>query len=835
MFTVTQSNQAISPISAAGFPVQLSLIGFAPTAAIENNSPVGTIVPPAPIIPVNGVVIVDAPPDLRIRTIVIAGITYVYTLQSPPLPGQFTELNGQLQIGYLGLVPPMWIAYYQEPQTIPTNVVLAPFPDLFTEFPLTGEISWTLTWEEQPQASITFMTDAEERASVIGYFSSPRRIDIYGVGFCPSGQLSITDISLTKSAIALIEVSVTLNGWHSHLLDRQIALGKQLFLPDCSAPPLPGLNTPDSMTVQDLASLVGTSVQGAAIYIDYEILQAPAVVTTLGSNLTSESIRSIGCFVDYNSSGSIVLKGYNSVASWTVDDIRSDVRSNINNRLNGNDSEAGYYKTYDPLTEVSYGSAIYIVPNSSAPKPTWQPKQIEYTETIEGDINASDSPYSGNQKDLSIVFDISGKRKRFKKITLANGQPIREVETEYGYTAVAKDDMQLSGGATPETVAINGNWRAIERKTTDYRYNDLGYLNYVSTSGTSLNRYRVENAQKPESLAVRISGTNPDPREVAKLESFQFFNLPIIRSEIYELTPFSRYYSDIKNPQVSWSICFPDGVNRLDIQIDDPSWIPPYFVSTKTVIESGSSGTVNPQSTALKPLPTLTAGKSGTFVERVVVGKGSDGKDPTYYTKSTDNYASSGAQLNTTLSIAESQIVSGRPPVASNLGATKEQVKNVKTTYKYKGDTIVATKPPGERILVEPKPAPFLIKSGLSDDNTGFVITGKISFAQAPTAEKALEAAQIDIDLINAKNTVSETLTIPWDPNIRPGDRFSYRVNGQTRNRRVISVSQKLKIEGVIATGEKIVTSDGTDLKLGLDVRTPLIKTILATRTSTIN
>lgn len=833
MFTISTPISTPDNTSSAGFILSSLPTNYAPSVLLSNNHPVDTIIPTTPPPIVDGVIVVPAPPDVRVGVVTIEGSTYARSLYSPPPAGYFTEINGQIQIGYLGLVPPVAIGYYLAPIVIDTNYVPAPYPELLSLFPIKGDLSWTLTWEEQPTASISFITDAAERDRVIQFFSKAEIIDIYGTGFCPSGQLSITEISLTKSAIPLIEVGVSLTGWHSHLLDRYISIGKQLFAADCSAKPITALNTPDSMTVQDLAVLLGDKVSGEAIYIDSDVLTAAATTTTLGNQLSNEVVRAIGCFVDYNAADAIVLRDYDAVPTHQIQVVKSDVQTTINNKLNALGSEAGYYKTYDPLTSVSYGSATYIIPSSSAPKPTWQPKQVEYTTSTEGDPNPSLNPYTGIQKDLSIVFDISGKRKRSKKTTLANGQPIREVEVEWGYVAVAKDDAILTNDASPQVIDITGQWKVIETKTTDYTYNSYGYLISARSTGTNLVRYRTENAQKPETRSIRSE--TGDAAELAKLATYRFFYLATTKAETYELQPHSNYYSDVKNPQVTWSICLPDGSGKQDIQIDDQAWIPPYFVATKIVTETGFSSIPNPQSTALKPLPQLTAGKASTFIERVTVGSSTDGKDPAYYTKITDNHGASGAQFADRLSIAESQIVSGRPPTAPNLGATLEQVKNSTVTYLYQGETRTVTSPPGAKVLVEVAPTGFAIKSGLSTEDTGYVVTGTLSYRTATTATAALRAAQVDIDLTNSKNTLQESLTVPFDPTIRPGDRVIYRVNNIARSRRVISVTQKIAISGITDAGIPLVFSNGTELKLGLDVQTPVIKVALAARTTTIN
>lgn len=837
MLAIATPITAPNSYSAAGFGIALSPSNYAPTALISNLNPIDLIAPIGSPSIVNGIVTIPKPEGRKIRTLTIGNTIYTYTLVSPPPAGQFTDLGGQLLIGYLGLVPPPVISYYLSPITIKTDRVKDQLPDLLTQFPISGELTWSLNWEEQPTASFEFITLASKKSDLITYFTTAHNIDIYGVGFATSGQLSITEVSLSKSAIPLIKVSVNLTGYHARFLDIYTFLGQQLYLPNCQAAPTPTLNTPTSMTVQDLATRVGTSIVGTAIAIDRNILSAPAVATTLGSNLDSNSIRGVGAFVDYNKFGSIVLRPYGNVAAHSIDEdeIRSDIQTNVNHKIG-----TGFYKTYDPLTKVTYGANPYTPPTNK-PKLEWQPVPLIPSETYEGDENPSVSPYGGTQKDLSIVFDISGKRKRRKDIKLINGQPISETEQEWGYVAVGKDHIQFSGDANPTILSINGSWQKIESKTTNYTYNDKGYLTSIVSSGTKKVRFRTENAQKPESLAVRIAVTLPDPGEVATLETFRFFDLPISTTETYDLELMSAYYSDIIAPKVNYTICLADGSGTLDIPVIDQAYIPPYFVKTKRVVERGFASTANPKSTALAPLPNLTTGKSSEFVERVVVQPKETlsitaPKDPTYYTKSTDNYNAEGAQFGTVLSIAESSLINGRPPVATNRGASLA-ISNGTTTIVGANLNAVPVGPPVNPKVSTTTPVPFAIKSGLSNENLGYVTVGQVNFPTATNQQQALDAAKLDINITNIKNSQTESMVVNFRPTIRPGDILNYRIGyGENRERRVISIVNKIKIEGMVDGYNTIVTSGGTEVKLGVaQSQVPVQVVNLPVRTTTIS
>jgi hypothetical protein len=129
---------------------------------------------------------------------------------------------------------------------------------------------------------------------------------------------------------------------------------------------------------------------------------------------------------------------------------------------------------------------------------------------------------------------------------------------------------------------------------------------------------------------------------------------------------------------------------------------------------------------------------------------------------------------------------------------------------------------------------PFAVKSGLTGEDLGYVTVGSVNFPTASTQSQALRAAKVDIDLINTKNSQIENFTCGWRPEIRPGDLVTYRVGTEARTRRTIGVTQTIKIEGLVGS-RPCVSSAGTQLKLGVEQRTPVVLVNLPTRTTTID
>jgi hypothetical protein len=150
---------------------------------------------------------------------------------------------------------------------------------------------------------------------------------------------------------------------------------------------------------------------------------------------------------------------------------------------------------------------------------------------------------------------------------------------------------------------------------------------------------------------------------------------------------------------------------------------------------------------------------------------------------------------------------------------------------------IVPTAPPPNPIAPTIAPKPFAIKSGLSTENLGYVTVGSINFPTATNQQQAIDAAKLDINIINIKNAQTESMVVNFSPTIRPGDILQYRIgDGNARLRRVISVTNKIKIEGTIDGYNTIVTSPGTEVKLGAaESAVPVQVVNLPVRTTTIS
>jgi hypothetical protein len=789
MFTVTvaidnpvaNSNGGFALAGAAGVPMATIDLG------ITSTTTAVTIVPPNP--PVGGVLTVPAPVGTP-SVVYIGGVSYTYAISSSPSVGTFTVVGGSIAIGYAGITPSA-VTILTTPTLIFTDIVAPPFPSILSLFKLVGSIEWSMRLEEQPSARLEFIADAADRAGIIGYFQADNPIDIYGTGFSTSANLSITDIPLSEYGNNLIRVRVDLTGAHAAKLDKSVPTSIPTSLSCTStSPPIV------AQTVADIATSAGTAVIGATIPLDRQLQQRNTLVK-LGSVLENRAMRTIGCYIDYNRVGGIYLLPWNGTAGINADRIVGSIDTDIRH-LAG----SIYFKIYEP-TKVTYGSnsAAILPPITVSPPP---PPPPPITILVEGDPNPSISPYGSVESDLSAVFDISGKRRRRKRIELQNGQPIREEEIEYGYVAVAKTNAiydPISGAVT----GYNGSWELISQKITNYTYNSDGYLISVIGSGFTKTRYKIENAQNPETLKINI-GTPPDPVAVDDLSTYDFFNLPISTSETYQLVKFSDYYNDITPATITQLICLPTGAQITQI-IPDPAWIPPYFVKQKIVLENSIVSRSNPRSTALKPLPNLTTGKSNEFIERVAIEPinplALSPAQPTYYTKSTDNYSSSGAQFNAILSTAESQTIKGRPSVAT------------------RRDPISPTAP------VAPIAPVTNTAFGIYSLSLGTGQTvGAIDYPNATTQAQAIAAAKTDIDIINTKNARVSSLAIPFRPYLYPGQTINYLVGSTARSGRILSVTQKLQIEGLV-DGVPLVTSRQTSLTVGENMYTPVVNYIL--------
>lgn len=791
----TTPSNARLPIAAGSFASLTgnSIVNYQPLdlSAIVINNGIGTLpfTTPAP------------------TTIGFGNTTYTYTLNPNPSLGQFTIANGNLIINVgTGSLPPIVSAFVPAP-SIPTTFVPPPYPSLLSLYPIAGELTWTMGFEEQPSGQFKFTALARNRESIISQLQAKPNYYVYGCGLTPN-NIQISEVSKAVSDPPLIEITVSLTGVHADKFNTIIAPNATPNPGNCLDPiPSPAAPTGIQPSVQLLAAKAGVAITGARIDADKSLAADKTAQTTLGAQLTENRARAVGGIIDYNSINAIEIKNYGSTPTYQLRQIVDRLNTTDTGNLNG------YAKTYDPPSKLTWGSNAAPVANPSpigSPPPP--PPDNNNVPIVEGDADPSVSPYPAINRDLSIVFDISGKRKRKKTTRMQDGQPLLEIEEEWGFVAVAKDHMQLTNDTQPSIININGSWQQIAYKTTTYTYNNLNYLTSRQTTGFIKSRYRVENAQNPESNKVRISGSTPDPIEVAKLETYRFFDLPIVATETYVLESMRSYYADIKPPKIIQVNCLPDGT-RVELSIDDPEWVPPYYVKEKIYKEEAFASIVNPESTALKPLPNLTTGTSKQYVERVQIIKNAPtlGQLVSYqdrHIKTTDNYGASGAQFNAILNIGESQTISGRPPLATR--------RTVATVVSPSGNTPNIGQSPTTQVG---------IRSGVDPRYSNYNgVAGSIDYPNARTEAEAVAAAKLDLNIYNLKNSQKTTLTCDFRPQIRPGDRVDYLANSY-RNGRVISTTNRLRIEGLVENGGLLIpylTSLGTELTIGKEVSVPV-------------
>ena len=754
---------------------------------------------------------------------------------------------------------------------IPTDYCSPPYPSIFSLVPMEGSFSWEVGFEGQPGGSFEFTTNAYLKQAVIQSLTPGGEFVAYNVGFRVNA-ISITELPASKSPQRLIKVSVSLGGRQENYLDRIVTLVPPGVAVDNSLDCFGKITEtkflaseyPSSTTVQALASRSGTSFSGVSMNIDIPRDTPRNQGITFISKAT-EQVRQHGCFLRYSDYSSVRAINLDSVPthSFTEKDILSPISASIAGKkistLGGagsfsvlpigtilpsvvveppqitmsseNQSIYPFVHTYEPryslsgrfeadeekyLTESSQGSS------QDNTAPSWKRRERVIQEIPDGDLRPDIPPANtGALKDLSNNFSSSGITKTYKLDKTIDGLPQSQYLQRWGFAFLAaqmySDDQRTIPGAT-------NVWQMIEEKTTTYLYDDqTGYQLGSDTVGWELTRFSEETGKETVTLDT---GKEAD---LAKRKLYEYFKLPYRKQDRVLLEALRSYYVDIGFPPVEvYPVCLPNG-KKTYRAVFDPTYVEPFFAAVTTTHENSFKAIPDPDSTTTKPLPPKTTGKEAFFRKNVTVlaskttttsaessfSSYNDNRAEDSYNEYNSQFSSQDAGFSNSAENTNFTRQPNRPSIATKLPSLDERIEPEN----------LAGFPAKEPILynyyAETNYDTFYRSGGIKSSGASSteVVGSSLNYPAAKTLAEAQEAATTEINISNLKDCLQETLTIPFSPHIREGDRLNYTCNGTVRQRRVLSISHEVRFNGLVG-GVPIVTSPGSKVTLGLERKT---------------
>jgi hypothetical protein len=723
---------------------------------------------------------------------------------------------------------------------IPTIAGLAGLPVL-------SNITISESFQDHPTASISLVTSNSYIAQVRNLFKVSSLFNLSKYQFIVNSyneELSSSD--------DILRVNINLRGKWDNYVNYPIALNSTSDTsnndPECAVNATNVTKTKRYVTINEVAAKSGARITGISGTVIVDKSDSNATVTL--SNLISEYIDINSAFIDYTKPDVILVKKLNAVGSWTYDNSRilSNFTTNINRNLPlpinssyASISNSILTSALVPSTITNRISSLTSEDVSSIPYPTiynyTTPDNFndsgniiieEATKDIQsefeirkpvkrryfkGDLDAAICPSNITTiKTLDLNHDKSGVTKTVIDITEEDNSPIVEITRRYGFAYTAWDATKITGGGGNPTIEIDSPaanwWTLIEETTTTYNYDDAtGYLLGYDLIGRKLIRANVEGDDRytqQYQLAVN-DGETPSDVDTATYNTYLFKFVRVTGAKKYQLAQHRDYYSQFGQDNKFIKRCNKDGSSSY---VKDPTYIEPMFaiaeaeqyscflrVDNPINIERESGDPVEPPLTSgqeaynrtyLKILPSKNSAKKLSFDSEY------QGEDT--YVSYTSNFTSQDPGFKAVTEETSSSTNTGIPPVHTRkppkyeLIEPKKEVDKVTSNYRYVYWT-----------------SPY---------NGGYPRTGNYSFDKAKKINEVTAAVVNQIKIDDIRNTLTSTMTIPYNGSITTGDKVTVIFNGLQCYRRVVSLSHSIVQE---FTNNGLETTAVTNLTMGID------------------
>jgi hypothetical protein len=500
-----------------------------------------------------------------------------------------------------------------------------------------------------------------------------------------------------------------------------------------------------------------------------------------------------------------------------------------------NDGRFGYSVEYPKVKIEGEFSAPKQQANTEATqqnsdtvnKPRWKLREPKVLQAVNGDLDIGVPPENTPTiKTLDLTWDTSGPTKTQERTLTIDGLTIERTVTTWGFVYTAEDIYHEETETAPAYYSGNASsyWYTVKQEVETFNYDPkTGYLLGTTTVGWQMLRFKTENAERPETVFA-----DPDePEEQRRLFMFRFRKCPINGATSYYLEQHLDYYKDIPAPPlIEYKICLPDGSSRPAFT-EDPNYIPPFFVSVEMVHRNSFVWSPHPdnQTEAAKDedfvrRPDLTLGEEtlnrkilkilpSATTELDVNGLVFDSllvKIPDRYNEYTSNFSASGPNFKNSSEETKVTNHDGRPPIA-----TRKPPRYEKEEPSTTSNDPTATPPPGSVDY-------YLLTPGYSLSSP---TNGSVSYPYAKTLNAALVAAQTDLKVRDAQESVQFGFSVPFNPFIQEFDKISVSTFFDSYQTRALSVGNSVLIQGIQngeALNTPLITSpEGTRISAGID------------------
>jgi len=794
-------------------------------------------------------------------TTVTAGINGTYELTTDTLPDLITTTNGTFTLAkdinnpvngefiYINNK----VVIYSAVNLINVTVFSSPIVNSLriptinglAGLPVLSNITISESFQDHPTASISLVTSVNYIAQVRSLFRVSSLFNLSKYQFVVNSyneELSSDD--------DILRVNINLRGKWDNYVNYPIALNNTTDInnnfqdPECSIDATEIAKTKKYVTINEVAAKSGARITGIEGTVIVDKSDNNATVT-LGS-LINEYLDINSAFVDYNKPDVIVCRKLNAVTSWTYnsDKILSNFNTTINRNLplpiNGSYGSINNnisYTSLVPTTITNRVTSLTAENTSIIPYPTiynyttpdnfndagnivieeatkdiqskFENRKPVKRTYIKGDLDAATCPSNITRlKTLDLNHDKSGVTKTIIDITEEDNNPISEVTRRYGFAYTAWDITLISGESIELDSAATNWWTLIEETKTTYNYdNKTGYLLGYDLTGRKLIRANIEGDDRytqEYQLAVN-DGETPSSADTATYNTYQFKFVRVTGAKRYQLAQHRDYYKQFGQQSKFIKQCNKDGSSSY---VADPTYIEPMFVIAEAEQYSCFLSVDNPlnleRSQSYPVEPPLTSGQetyNRTFL-KILSSKNSakqqnfrsDYQGEDTYISYTSNFTSQDPGFRAVTEETSSSTNTGIPPVHTRkppkyeLIEPKKEEDKVTNNYRYVYWTTPYT--------------------------GGYPRTGSYNFDKAKNINEVTAAVNNQLRIDDIRNTLTSTMTVPYNGSITTGDKVTVIFNGLQCRRRVVSITHSIEQE---VTNTGVITTAVTNLTMGID------------------
>lgn len=486
-------------------------------------------------------------------------------------------------------------------------------------------------------------------------------------------------------------------------------------------------------------------------------------------------------------------------------------------------------------------------------------------EIVESDPTASNPPSVGAVKTTSINFYESGSNyvKTNEILKTIDGMPLEKRTLKYGFFGLQAVHLYNANSQSIVGISPLAFWGCIEDTVEKVEYDSEGWRLRSITTGWRTIVHQTENVtdvvldsdptQDFASLKFRAAaGDTPQDTALkqASLACYQPRKISVYRIEESILSPYNVYYGDVELPDFELEEICDFWGNKTYRSIDNISggkWTDPRFIRKQQIASVAFSEIDDPRNIQIRinnataapaeKIPEFPPLQAGTEEISQFEVKVTSVKNPKWYGSvnlppgetmadfnksrntvdedrfiTTERVATAGGQnFNSQLAEAKTTPNEGRPSGAPQLPPLWEKIpdRDNKDVDPAEQDSERGRR----KYYIETSHLP---RKG-SKQFRGQLTGQTLSYPHAKKASEAYMAAETEYKIVDCQSAVREKATFRFNSNIRSGDRVLYNCNNELRFRRVLAVSWRVKIEGIVG-GKPYLRSPGMELDLGAEL-----------------